>query len=143
MIEIKSIKPLFTGIITTADKYTEDDVYESGIVRNVKGSVRDYQKVLAVGSSVRDIKIGDLVVLDYSPYAKKKFSDNSLRNDFVDNPTVSIKVPIVTMDGKDAFLIDQRDVKYVIEDYEEIIPEKKADSPGVNLILPKSNTIIG
>ena len=142
MIEIKSIKPLFTGIITTADKYTEDDVYESGIVRNVKGSVRDYQKVLAVGSSVRDIKIGDLVVLDYSPYAKKKFSDNSLRNDFVDNPTVSIKVPIVTMDGKDAFLIDQRDVKYVIEDYEEITPEKKADSPDVNLILPKSNTII-
>ena len=142
MIEIKSIKPLFTGIITTADKYTEDDVHESGIILNVEGSVRDYQKVLAVGSSVRDIKVGDLVVLDYSHYAKKKFSDNSLREDFVDNPTVSIEVPIVTMDGKDVFLIDQRDVKYVIEDYEEVTPEKKADSPGVNLILPKSNTII-
>ena len=57
MIEIKSIKPLFTGIITTADKYTEDDVPKSGIVFKVEGSVRDYQKVLAVGSSVRDIKI--------------------------------------------------------------------------------------
>ena len=65
-----------------------------------------------------------------------------MREDFVDNPTVSIEVPIVTMDGKDVFLIDQRDVKYVIEDYEEVTPEKKADSPGVNLILPKSNTII-
>jgi hypothetical protein len=56
---------------------------------------------------VREVKEGDVVLIDPSKYMKRKYSDNSLREDFVENPITSIEIPTVTMNGEDYFMIDQ------------------------------------
>ena len=60
MIKVANVKPLFNNIITTADKYEEDQM-AGGIIAIQKGEIKEFQKVIAVGSSVRDVKEGDLI----------------------------------------------------------------------------------
>ena len=118
MLKIKKVKPLFTKVITTASVFEEDDV-RNGVIINPKGTVKPYQKVVAVGSMVRDVKVGDLIMINPAQYVKKKYSDNSLREDFVDNPTVKVDIPIIEIAGNQHFMIEGRDIDFVIEDYEE------------------------
>ena len=73
---LKKIKPLFTSVVTTMDKY-EDDVIVNGLVNQTAGTLKEYQKVIAIGSSVRDIKVGDLVSINPSRYAVRKYEDGS------------------------------------------------------------------
>ena len=123
MLNIKNIRPVYTRIITTADRYTESQ--KTGVLldaNKLKGRYKEYQTVVRVGSSVREVKEGEVVLIDPSRYMKRKFSDNSLRDDFVENPIVEINIPTVTMNGKDYFMIDERDIAYIIEDSVEIPP---------------------
>lgn len=133
MLNIKSIRPIYTRLLTTADRYDADQF--TGIIvdsNKLEGRYKEYQKVVKVGSSVREVSEGDMVLIDPSRYMKRKFSDNSLREDFVDNPIISIDIPTVTMDGVDYFMIEERDIAYVIEACEEV-PDPKPSK----IIMPK------
>jgi hypothetical protein len=118
MLKIKEVKPLFTKVITTASVFEEDDV-RNGVILNPKGAVKPYQKVVKVGSMVRDVKVGELVMINPAAYIKKKYSDNSLREDIVDNPTIKVDIPTIEMNGENYFMIEERDIEFVITDYEE------------------------
>ena len=118
MLKIKKVKPLFTKVITTASVFEEDDV-KNGVIINPKGTVKPYQKVVAAGSMVRDVKVGDLIMINPAQYIKKKYSDNSLREDIVDNPTVKVDIPTIEIAENQHFMIEERDIDFVIEDYEE------------------------
>ena len=75
MLKVKSIKPLFTGVLTTANKY-ETTSTKNGIIISAKqteGHIKEYQTVVKVGSSVREIKPGDIVLINPSRYLRKKF----------------------------------------------------------------------
>lgn len=138
MLNIKSIKPVYTRLLTTADRYQEDQT--DGVIidtNKLEGRYKEYQKVVKVGSSVREVKEGDMILIDPSRYMKRKFSDNSLREDFVDNPIISVDIPTVTMDGVDFFMIEERDIAYIIEDYEEL-PDPKRNP----IIMPREKKII-
>lgn len=139
-LNIKKIRPLNTQIITTANRYTQDSSTGGVILssRQVEGSVKEYQTVVAVGTMVRNIKVGDTVFINPSRYIKKKYGDNTIRDDMDVNPTVSIDIPVITLDNVDHFFIDEQDVAYIIEDYEEV-----PDTPASTIILPKKPTIIG
>ena len=63
MLKINSIKPLFNKIVTTCDTY-ESDKTEGGIIIKTDGTIKEYQRVEAIGSAVRDIKVGDLVLIN-------------------------------------------------------------------------------
>jgi len=133
MLNIKSIRPVYTRLITTADKYKADQL--DGLIidpKKAEGRYKEYQKVVRVGSSVREVSVGDTILIDPSRYMKRKFSDNSLREDFVDNPIISIDIPTVTMDGVDYFMIEERDIAYIIEDSEEV-PDPKPSK----IVMPK------
>ena len=106
-------------------------------VNKLEGRYKEYQTVVRVGSSVREVKKGDVILIDPSRYMKRKFSDNSLREDFVENPIVEIDIPTVTMDDTDYFMIEERDIAYIIEESEEV-PDKKT---GQSIILPKNKVI--
>lgn len=138
MLNIKSIRPIYTRLITTADKY-EADQFNGLIVdpKKAEGRYKEYQKVVRVGSSVREVSVGDTILIDPSRYMKRKFSDNSLREDFVDNPIISIDIPTVTMDGVDYFMIEERDIAYVIEASEEV-PDPKPSK----IIMPKQSKFV-
>ena len=135
MLKIKTIKPLFTSIVTTGDKF-EKDVTVGGIIQQdqKKGDLKLYQKVLAVGSAVRDIKIGDMVMINPIAYVRKKYPKESVQNDMDNNPTLSINIPTVLVtdekgNTQECLLLTDRDIQFVFEGEEVnesiIIPEKK------------------
>ena len=138
MLKVKDIRPVFTRLITTADRYEETQMTNGLIdVNKLEGRYKEYQRVVRVGSSVREVKEGDIVLIDPSRYMKRKFSDGSLREDFVENPIVEINIPTVTMEDEDYFMIDERDIAYVIADSEEV-PDPLPNP----IIVPKKPKII-
>ena len=99
-IKIKKLKPIFDTVITTLDIY-EDDVVQNGIVIIPAGAVKQYQTVLAVGEFVKNINVGDLVMINFSRFIKRKYKENSIKNDeqsMIDEPILD--VPKIYIDGK-------------------------------------------
>ena len=123
MLKIKKIRPMFTSLITTMDKYEQDKLTDGGLIDTSKqqGTLKEYQIVLAVGDSVRGIKVGDLVCVNPARFAVKKHDKGSMRDGIItDNPVVTYNFDVVEMDDKQCLLLQDRDIEYVIEDYEEI-----------------------
>lgn len=139
MLKVKKIKPMFTALITTMDKY-EKDVKIGGLIDTTRqqGGLKEYQKVLAVGSSVRDIKVGDVVCVNPARFAVKKHQADSLKDGVVtDNPVTTYNFDVVEMDGKQCLLLQDRDVDFIIEEWEDV-PDP-APSP---LIKPAEKKLI-
>jgi hypothetical protein len=136
MLHIKEIKPLFTSIVTTGEKYSED-MRDNGLIVANKGDLKAYQKVIAVGSSVRDIKVGDTVMIDITHFAVMKYNPNSIKEDMDLNKVVKWNIPWVMIDDengvpRDCLLISDRDVKFVF------VGEEKNES----IIMPDKPKII-
>lgn len=125
MLKIKKIKPMFTALITTMDKYEEEVKTVDGLVDVNKqaGSLKEYQRVLAVGDSVRGIAVGDLVCVNPARFAVKKHQAGSLKDGIiVDNPVMSYNFDVIEMDGKQCLLLQDRDIDFIIEDF-EVVPD--------------------
>ena len=135
--KIKKIKPLFTALITTMDRY-EDDA-KIGVLIDAtksKGTIKEYQTVVAIGDNVRGIKEGDVVSINPARFAVKKHQEGSLKDGIVcDNPVIKYNFNTVEMDGKDYLLLQDRDISYIIEDYEEIRETKSTIDIGNKLIV--------
>lgn len=135
MIKVKKIKPMFTALITTMNLYEEDGKTKGGLIDSTKqkGTVKEYQKVVAVGGSVRDIKVGDMVCIDPTRFAVRKHDKNSIKTDIErGNPVLEYRFDLVEMDGEKYLLLQDRDIQFIIEDYEEV--EVKTS----NIIQPPS-----
>ena len=137
MIKVKKIKPMFTAIVTTMDKY-EKPVMINGLIDTSRevGSIKEYQKVLAVGTSVTSIKVGDLVCVNPSRYAVRKFDENSIKNDIMYNPVTTYNFNVIDIDDEKCLLLQDRDIDFIIEEYEE---EQEIES---SIIQPKNDIII-
>lgn len=123
MLKINKIKPLFTALITTMDRYEQDNITEGGLIDTKKqqGTLKEYQKVLAIGDAVRGIKVGDLVCVNPARFAVRKHDKGSMRDGVItDNPVVTYNFDVVEMGGNQCLLLQDRDIEYVIEDYEEV-----------------------
>ena len=133
MIKLKKIKPMFNAILTTMDTY-EDDVTCNSIIVKTKGTIKEYQKVVAVGDTVRSVKEGDLVCINPKRYAVVKHNEGSLKDGVVaDNPVVKYNFDIIEMNNTPYLLLQDNDISYIIEDFEEIKDEK--------LIVPDTKLI--
>lgn len=136
MLHIKKIKPLFTSVITTGDRF-EKDMISQGIIVAKKDDLKLWQKVIAVGPAVRDIKEGDMVMIKVDNYAIKKYDKNSIQNDIDNNPSLGYAFNWVTIDNEkgepeECLLLNDRDLLYSFEG------EEKEES----LITPGKATII-
>ena len=123
MLKVNKIKPLFTALITTMDKYEQNNITEEGLIDTTRqeGTIKEYQKVLAIGDAVRSIKVGDLVCVNPARFAVKKHEKGSMRDGVIaDNPVITYNFDVVEMGGNQCLLLQDRDIEYVIEDYEEI-----------------------
>jgi co-chaperonin GroES (HSP10) len=132
MLHVTEIKPLFNHILTTADKFDKDMV-QSGVIVANKGDLKLWQKVVAAGSTVRDIKVGDMVMIIPDHFAVKKYNKNSVQNDLDNNPVLSYNFPFETIDDEngdpvDHLYISDNDVRYVFKGVEKdnslIVPGK-------------------
>ena len=133
MLHVTKIKPLFDHLLITADRF-EKDMIHSGVILAKKGDLKLWQTVVAVGSVVRDINVGDKVMINPNNFAVKKYNKNSVQNDLDNNPVLTYNFPFETVDdekgeSKDYLYISDRDVKYVFEGTEKeeslILPGKK------------------
>jgi hypothetical protein len=121
MFKIKKVKPLFSGVITTAKTYVGDVTNEAGIIVNMEGQLNPYQWVVAVGSMVQDIKEGDIVKLNFKRYAKAKHTPGAIdegTNMQADDMRFSYELPIINIDGQTCLYMQNNDVEYIVVDKE-------------------------
>lgn len=138
MIKIKKIKPLFNTLVTTMNKY-EADVTTNGLLLDMKqrsGEIKEYQTVVAVGDTVRGIKVGDVVSINPMRFAIKKHKEGSLKDGIVtDNPVVEYQFDVLEMEDIQYLYLRDSDINYIIEDYEEV------EEPTSSFILPEEKKI--
>lgn len=129
---IKKIKPMFNGLVTTCEKYPNNQFIGNTTLLDASkaDTIKEYQKVVAVGPSVRGIEVGDTVFINPARYAVKKHQEGSLKDGVItDNPVIGYNFKIVKIDGVDHLYIYDNDVEYVaeVEEFDEqpaIITEK-------------------
>lgn len=139
MLVIKKIQPMYTKILTTMCKYEEDELTAGGLIDSTKtqGTLKEYQTVVAVGNSVRNVKVGDLVCINPDRYAVKKHEAGSLKDGVItDNPVIKYNFNIMDLEGVPHLLLDENDVSFIVTDYEEV-KEQKSD-----LYVPKTQIIM-
>lgn len=143
MLKIKKIKPMFDSIVTTMDKYEDDTTNASGIIDTTKqkGTIKEFQKVVSVGSVVREVKEGDIVCINPAAYAKKKYNDGSMKDGIIDtNVVLSYEFNIIELDDVPHLLLKTRDIDFIVEEYEEI-EEPKASASGL-YVPPKKELLV-
>jgi hypothetical protein len=130
---------MYTKILTTMSKYEEDELTNGGLIdaSKTQGTLKEYQTVIAVGNSVRNVKVGDLVCVNPERYAVKKHEAGSLKDGVItDNPVIKYNFNIMELEGVPHLLLDENDVSFIITDYEEV-KEHKSD-----LYVPKTQIIM-
>jgi co-chaperonin GroES (HSP10) len=146
MLKIKRIKPIGSQVLVTENLYGWDDFDESGIIIHKRGDIKTYQEVISVGDDVKFVKPGDIVEINLYKYAVFKEDPNSVKA-MAENPIVGFRLNEVEMVGTNdepvtCLIIDQRDVKYIMEDFKEVTYEQskhkliQVEQPKVKLILP-------
>lgn len=136
MLKINNIKPVFNKIVTSCNVY-EDNEVRGGIIINTKGTIKEYQTVEAVGSTVKDIKVGDIIMINPTRYIKQHHNDKkdeTLRGVIKDELSFTVEFPILEYNNSKHLLLYDQDVDYIIEG-----EEVKSTS---SLILPKEKKII-
>ena len=131
-IKLKKIKPMFTSVLTTAEKFTEQRYMPGTNIIDPTASktgLKEYQKVVAVGDAVRNVKAGDIVCINPDRYAVRKYKKDSLKSDMEEynNVVTSYNFHMVDVDGVECLFIDDRDIDFVVEEYEEV--EEETVSP--------------
>ena len=123
MLHVTEIKPTFNHVLITADKF-EKDMISNGVIIAGKGDLKLWQTVVAVGSTVRDVKVGDKVMIIPDHFAVKKYNKNSVQNDLDNNPVLTYNFPFETIDDEkgdpqEYLYISDNDIRYVFEGYEK------------------------
>ena len=140
MIKLIKITPMSTAIITTADRYGEIKTVAGIIDDSKSGSLKEFQKVLSIGSMVRVVKVGDLVCLNPSNYAVHKFNKGETRElTEAYNPVTRYNFNFMEINNEVCIKFQENDVDFIVDEFEEIedIPEPIIkETQGTQLILP-------
>lgn len=123
MINVKKIKPMFTTVITTAEMLEEKDMMVGSIidVSKAKKTIKEFQKVVAVGPHVNSIQVGDLVCVNPIRFGKPYQKRNSLNQATEEYETMmSYQFDFIEIDGQTCLKLQDRDIDYVVEEYEEV-----------------------
>ena len=125
MLKIIKCKPMLNHIITTANVYEESQI-NGGVIDDegkLEGKFKEYQTVAAVGPHVRDVQVGDLVVINPSAYCKprhktKADSIKGLMGE--DEVEMIVEFPIIDINGEPHLFLFDRDIDLIIEEKEFI-----------------------
>ncbi len=137
MLNIKKIKPMANFLVTTKEEYNDEDIKKGEVIVKVKGTLKEYQKVVAIGPMVRGIQVGDIVCINPKRYAKYKHNPGSLKDGVItDNPVVAYNFNVIELDHVPHLLLTDQDIDFVIEEWED---EKL---PANNIIIPEKKIIV-
>lgn len=123
MLKIIKCRPMLNHIITTANVYEESQI-NGGVIDDegkLEGKFKEYQTVVAVGPHVRDIQVGDLVIINPSAYCKprhktKADSIKGLMGE--DEVEMIVEFPIIDINGEPHLFLFDRDIDLVVEEKE-------------------------
>lgn len=133
MLHITEIKPTYNHLLVTGDTF-EKDMIQGGVIVAKKGDLKLWQKVIAIGPAVRDVEVGDMVMIDPKNFAVKKYSKDSVQNDLDNNPIITYNFPFETVDDEkgdphEYLYITTEDIRFAFKGYEKdealIVPGKK------------------
>ena len=137
MIKLKMIRPMFNRIVTTMDKYAVDET--DGLIldtNKLAGALKEFQKVVAIGNTVKGIEVGDIVCINPTRYQVKKYNEGSLNDGVLqENQTLGYKFNTIELDGKPRLILYDSDIDYVVTDYEDV------DTHKIDIIVPTKNII--
>lgn len=145
MIKVKEIKPLFNQIVTTRNVYTAEDAMQGGLYTTKEDKIMEYQKVLAVGPAVKEIKVGDMIYINpgrYMHLIHKQGLQDLERNITKDDMHAVAVFPTELIFHKDedgnewseqVLVLYDTDVHYIVSDYEEFKPNPAVlvDKPSI------------
>lgn len=124
VLNIKSIKPMYNMLVTTADVYTtEESLMPSGLLDQEKlGKIKDIQTVVSIGTGVRDINVGDKVGINIDLFAVKVHQKDSFKDgmDEYYNQVKRYNIPIIVLDNVEHLFIGSNAISFVVEDYDII-----------------------
>ena len=116
----KKVKPMFTSIITTMNRY-DAPVFNGTLIDTTKreGAVKEFQTVIAVGDAVKEFGPGAIICINPARYAVRKYKEGSIQNDIQEmNPVTSFVFKTVELaEEGECLLLDARDVLYVVEEF--------------------------
>ena len=148
MLKQKMIKPVGCQVLVTENLYGWDDFDEAGLIIHKRGDLKDYQEVIAVGDDVKFVKPGDVVAINFYKYCTFENDENSIKvngsNKIVNINLNEVEMTCEKYEPVTCFLIDQRDIIYILEDFEEVTYEQKKhkliqiEQPKTKLILPNN-----
>lgn len=123
ILNVKMATPTSSGVITTADRYSEEESTYNGILDTTKlGVIKDLQTIVSVSDMVaaRGYKCGDVVLLDFSRYAITKQKKDKIKDTMNEhyNNVVSFEIPTVLLNKNEHLLIDMNDISLKVDDYE-------------------------
>lgn len=139
MKKLIKVKPMFNRIITSMCTY-EKDQYNGNLLDTTKqkGSLKEYQTVLAVGTTVRDIKVGDLVCIDPTRYMVTKHRDKSLQGNIMgDDMAIGYKFNTIRLGDQECLMLFDQDISFIVEESEDV-----DDPTGPLIIQPERPNIV-
>ena len=113
---------MFNRVLTTCDLYTED-LMTDGIIDSTKveGAIKEYQTVIAVGSTVKCVKPGDVVVINPTRYQVMKHKEGTLNDGVIqDNAVISYNFPIMVVNDAPCLYIYDSDIEFAIKEFEMV-----------------------
>lgn len=137
MLKLKKIEPLLNHIVTTADIYESTQSADNILTEDSKegGEFKEYQTVVAVGPNVTSVKPGDVVVINPKAYAMPQHipvEDKLTGLMTGDKVEMVVRFPIININGTPHLFLYDRDVEFVVTDY-EVVEEDNLESK-VNVI---------
>lgn len=128
ILNIKKARPISSGgIITTCNRFNEEDCTHSGIIDTTKlGKIKEFQNIvsLSVYATSKGLIINDLVALTFDRYKKVKGErKNSLMEDTGElyGKEIIYELPVILLDSREHLLIDVSDIELIIDEYEYIL----------------------
>lgn len=136
--DVKSIRLRANQLMITLDRYESDFKTKSGYIKFPKGMMKNYQKVVNVSPMVErqgDIKVGDIIMLNPNGYARvfHQWEEEEMKKAHKDINDVETNVEAakdkmsliysfdeVRVNGKLYAIIYDSDVKYIVDNAEEL-----------------------
>lgn len=113
---------MFNKLVTTANKVKQNTNEIIIDITKINQVIDDFQTVVSIGSSVRDIKVGDLVCINPDRYAVKKYQQKSASAEVegYENTIIGYDIPRIALDDVEHLMITDSDVIYIVDEYEKI-----------------------
>lgn len=138
MLEVKKARPTFNGVFVTYDRFEKDQFDKNGLLVFSKGTIKPWQKVVAIGPFVKIVKEGDLVKVSLGRYAIHKYEENSIKRDIMEDNIVDYRPPFEYIDGVKYMHIQDNDIMVIYDEAEEVEYDK---NPASDIVIVKDEII--